>query len=209
MQLLFVRHGETDWNASLRYQGQLNIPLNERGRQQAHAVAQRLATYRVQAIYSSDLSRAAETAQIIGSHLQLSPLLLPELREIDVGHWEGLTPEELHQRYPDHMREYERDPANTVRLGGESYAQMQARALTALTMIHESHPGNPTIVCVSHGGTIRALICHILGLDLVHFGRMWADNASLSELRRTSKGWRLYRLNDCAHLEGTELAAGE
>jgi alpha-ribazole phosphatase len=209
MQLLFVRHGETDWNASLRYQGQLNIPLNERGRQQAHAVAQRLARYRVQAIYASDLSRAAETATIIGSHIQLAPVMVPELREIDVGHWEGLTPEELHQRYPDHMREHERDPANTVRLGGESYAQMQARALTALTMIHESHTGNPTIVCVSHGGTIRALICHILGLDLVHFGRMWTDNASLSELRRTSKGWRLYRLNDCAHLEGTELAAGE
>jgi alpha-ribazole phosphatase len=209
MRILFVRHGETEWNASLRYQGHADIPLNQRGRAQARAAAQRLARYGVQAVYSSDLSRAAETASIIAQELQLAPQPMPELREIDVGQWQGLTPEELYRRYPDHMREFDRDPARTVRLGGESYAQLQQRALLALTHIGEAHPDNQTVVAVSHGGTIRALLCHVIGLDLAYFGRMWLDNGSFTELQRGASGWRLLRLNDAAHLEGTNLATGE
>lgn len=209
MRILFVRHGETEWNASLRYQGHANIPLNEKGRAQAHAVAKRLKSYGVEAIYTSDLIRAEETARIIGADLKIPPKLMPDLREIDVGQWEGLTPEELYRRYPEHMREFDRDPARTVRLGGESYAQLQQRALTALNQIANNHQQGQTIVAVSHGGTIRALLCHVIGLDLAYFGRMWLDNGSLNELRRRSESWRLLRLNDVAHLEGTELATGE
>jgi broad specificity phosphatase PhoE len=107
------------------------------------------------------------------------------------------------------MREYDRDPARTVRLGGESYAQLQERALVALNRIRESHNPGETILAVSHGGTIRALLCHVIGLDLAYFGRMWLDNGSFTELRLGTNGWRLLRLNDTAHLEGTELASGE
>ena len=134
---------------------------------------------------------------------------MPQLREIDVGQWEGYTPEELYRRFPDHMREYERDPARTVRIGGESYAQLQQRALVALTQIEEQHQQGDTVLIVSHGGTIRAVLCHVIGLDLIYFGRMWLDNGSFTELRNGSNGWRLLRLNDAAHLEGTDLASGE
>jgi alpha-ribazole phosphatase/probable phosphoglycerate mutase len=209
MRLLFIRHGETEWNATLRYQGKANIPLNERGRAQARAAADRLARYGATALYTSDLARAAETADLIGQHLGLQPIPMPELREIDVGHWEGYTPEELYRRFPEHMREYDRDPARTVRLGGESYAQLQQRALIALKQIQQAHRPNDTILAVSHGGTIRSLLCDVIGLDLAHFGRMWLDNGSLTELRLGSHGWRLLRLNDAAHLEGTDLASGE
>jgi alpha-ribazole phosphatase len=209
MRLIFIRHGETEWNASLRYQGHMNIPLNERGRSQARAAAARLASYRPAALYASDLARAAETAEIIGVQLGFTPAQMPELREIHVGQWEGLTPEELYRRFPEHMREYDRDPARTVRLGGESYAQLQERALVALNRIRESHNPGETILAVSHGGTIRALLCHVIGLDLAYFGRMWLDNGSFTELRLGTNGWRLLRLNDTAHLEGTELASGE
>ncbi|HEU5089765.1 MAG TPA: histidine phosphatase family protein [Roseiflexaceae bacterium] len=209
MRILFVRHGETEWNASLRYQGHADIPLNDRGLAQARAAARRLATYNVAAIYTSDLARAAGTAAQIGEVLGLAPRPMPDLREIHVGQWEGLTPEELYRRYPDHMREYDRDPARTVRLGGESYAQLQERALRALTAIAEANPAADTVVAVSHGGTIRALLCHVIGLDLKYFGRMWLDNGSFTELRQASSGWRLLRLNDAAHLEGTTLASGE
>jgi broad specificity phosphatase PhoE len=209
MRILFVRHGETEWNATLRYQGHADIPLNERGRAQSQAAAQRLARYSVGAIYTSDLSRASETASIIGARLGSTPRPMPELREIDVGQWQGLTPEELYRRYPDHMREFERDPARTVRLGGESYAQLQVRALAALTQIGEAHPADATAVAVSHGGTIRALLCHVIGLDLGYFGRLWLDNGSFTEIQRGASGWRLVRLNDTAHLEGTALATGE
>lgn len=209
MRLILIRHGETDWNAALRYQGHAAVPLNDIGRAQARAAGARLRAAGAAALYASDLLRAAETAAILGAAVGLAPQQMPELREIDVGQWEGLTPEELYRRFPDHMREFERDPARTVRLGGESYAQLQARALAALTTIQRRHAPGETVLAVSHGGTIRALLCHVIGLDLAHFGRLWLDNGSFTELRLGSSGWRLTRLNDAAHLEGTDLAAGE
>lgn len=209
MRLILVRHGETEWNATLRYQGHANIPLNEQGRAQARKAAARLARYSAAAIYTSDIVRAAETAEIIGAMLGLAPKPMRDLREIDVGQWEGLTPEELYRRFPEHMEAFDRDPARTVRLGGESYAQLQERALAALNTIHAAHPGDELVLAVSHGGTIRALLCHIIGLDLARFGRLWLDNGSFTELRHGSHGWRLVRLNDAAHIEGMTFAKGE
>jgi broad specificity phosphatase PhoE len=209
MRLLLVRHGETPWNVTLQYQGQANVPLNERGREQARRCAARLMRYEATALYSSDIARAWETAELIGAALSLAPAPLPELREIDVGQWEGYTPEELYRRFPDHMAEYRRDPARTVRLGGESYAQLQARALVALNQIQERHRQGEVIVAVSHGGTIRALLCHVIGLDLENFGRMWLDNGSITELRMGRNGWRLMRLNDNAHVEDIIAEGGE
>jgi broad specificity phosphatase PhoE len=209
MRLLLIRHGETDWNATLKYQGHADIPLNEQGREQARKVGARVARYGAAALYTSDILRAAETAAIVGEITGLAPRPMPNLREIDVGRWEGLTPEELYRRFPEHMAAFDRDPARTVRLGGESYAQLQDRALVALKAIHAAHPGDELVLAVSHGGTIRALLCHIIGLDLGRFGRLWLDNGSLTELRHGAHGWRLVRLNDAAHMEGMIFAKGE
>ncbi|MFQ3661453.1 MAG: histidine phosphatase family protein [Chloroflexaceae bacterium] len=209
MRLILVRHGETPWNVTLQYQGHANVPLNERGREQARRAAARLRGLEVRALYASDIARAWQTAEIIGAALGQTPVPMPELREIDVGQWEGLTPEELYRRFPDHMAEYKRDPARTVRLGGESYAQLQTRALVALQRIQETHAQGDTVVAVSHGGTIRALLCHVIGLDLANFGRMWLDNGSLTELRLGRNGWRLMRLNDAAHVEDMVAEGGE
>lgn len=209
MRFILVRHGETPWNRTLQYQGHAPVPLNERGREQARRAAFRLARSGAVAIYSSDLPRAWETAEIIGEHLALRPVAMPDWREIDVGLWEGLTPDELYQRFPDHMREYDRDPAGTVRLGGESYAQLQARVLRAFRQIEAAHQSGETIIVVSHGGSIRALFCHIIGLDLANFGKLWLDNGSLSEIVRGRSGWRLLRMNDVAHLEDLVAEGGE
>lgn len=202
MRLIFVRHGETDWNVTLRYQGHSPVPLNERGREQARHTGGRLRHRAVTALYASDVLRAWETAQIIGDIIGLTPQPVAELREIDVGQWAGFTTAELEQRFPEHMRDYRRDPANTVRIGGESYAQLQTRALGALRNLQEQHHADDTIVAVSHGGTIRSVVCDILGINLLHFGKMWLDNASFTELRYEKETWRVYRLNDAAHLEG-------
>jgi broad specificity phosphatase PhoE len=209
MRLLLVRHGETPWNVTLQYQGQANVPLNERGLEQARRCAARLAGAGATALYSSDIARAWQTAEVLGATLGLTPAAVPELREIDVGQWEGYTPEELYRRFPDHMAEYRRDPARTVRLGGESYAQLQARALVALAQIERRHQQGEVIVAVSHGGTIRALLCHVIGLDLGNFGKMWLDNGSITELRMGRNGWRLMRLNDYAHVEDMVAEGGE
>lgn len=209
MRLILIRHGETDWNVTLKYQGQSQVPLNAQGRRQAELTAERLRRLQATALYASDITRAWETGMIIGAALNITLQPMPELREIDVGQWEGLTPEELYRRFPEHMAEYERDPARTVRLGGESYAQLQSRSLVALKRIQETYKLNDTILAVSHGGTIRALLCHVIGLDLIYFGRLWLDNGSLTELRYKENGWRLVRLNDAAHLEGLTREGGE
>ncbi len=209
MQFIFVRHGETDWNVTLQYQGFAPIPLNDRGRMQAARVAERLRAQSISALYASDLPRAWETAGVLGEAIGVPPVAVPDLREIDVGQWEGLTPEDLHERFPAHMAAYERDPANTVRLGGESYTQLQQRAVRAFRWMEAQHHAGDTIVAVSHGGTIRAIVCDVIGLELRYFGRMWLDNGGLCVLQRRKEHWRLLRLNDAAHLEDLAREGGE
>ncbi len=209
MRVLLVRHGETDWNASRRYQGNEPVALNAHGHAQAQAVAARLARSGAVALYTSPLIRAAETARHIAATTGLAPRALADLREIDVGQWQGLTPEELHAQFPAHMAEVARDPANTVRLGGESYAQLQQRALRTLEAIHAQHAADDTVIVVSHGGTIRTYICAFIGLDLRLFGNLWVDNGALCELRYRRDGWRVVSYNDAAHLAGGRFATGE
>ncbi len=207
MHLILVRHGETAWNAERRYQGHHPVPLNDRGRQQAARAGGRLKQLGAAGLYASDLARAWETAQIIGLATGLAPQPLPDLREIDDGQWAGLTPDELLARFPEHMATMRQAPDTTVRLGGESYAQMQLRTVRAFEQLVEQHRGQ-TVIGVSHGGAIRALVCHLLGAPLAHFGRLWIDNGGLVEIVAHSDGWRVLRLNDTAHLDGA-FALGE
>ncbi len=202
MRLLLIRHAETDTNAALRYGGLDQVPLNTKGRAQAQDLGKRLASYRAAAMYTSSVTRAVETAQVLGQGLSLAPQLMAELREIDMGQWESMTPEELYRRYPDHMREFERDPARPTRSGGESYAQLLQRAGHALQLIESAHRGDELVLAVTHGGVIRAMLFHAIGLGLGSFTSIMLDTASLTELRSTRSGWRLARLNDTAHLEG-------
>ncbi|MBA3469427.1 MAG: histidine phosphatase family protein [Herpetosiphonaceae bacterium] len=207
MHLILVRHGETAWNAERRYQGHHPVPLNERGRQQAARAGARLKNIDAVGLYASDIVRAWETAEIIGLATGLAPQPLPDLREIDDGQWAGLTPDELLARFPEHMATMRQAPDITMRIGGESYAQLQLRTVRAFEQLVDQHRGQ-TVIGVSHGGAIRALVCHLLGAPLAHFGRLWIDNGGLVEIVAHSDGWRVLRLNDTAHLDGA-LALGE
>ena len=137
-QLLLVRHGETDWNASGRLQGHTDRPLSDFGRRQARQLAEDLATEELDAIYASDLARARETAEIVGERLGLPVRLDPDLREKDWGNWEGLT-------------SVERDRVEFV---GESTEEHQERILRSLRNIAERHPDGHVLV-VTHGGSMR------------------------------------------------------
>jgi len=128
--LLLVRHGETDWNADGRLQGHTDRPLSEFGRRQARQLAEELADEELDAIYASDLSRARETAQVVGARLGLAAVLDPDLREKDWGTWEGLTAVEREQ----------------VELAGESTEAHKDRVLGALKRIAERHPGGRVLV---------------------------------------------------------------
>jgi len=148
--LLLVRHGETDWNADGRLQGQTDRPLSEFGRRQARQLADELAREELEAIYSSDLSRARETAEIVAERLGLPVVLDPDLREKDWGTWEGLTA-------------VERDRVEFV---GESTEAHQERILRALRRISERHPDGGRILVVTHGGSMRRVQTAALGMAL-------------------------------------------
>jgi broad specificity phosphatase PhoE len=148
--LLLVRHGETDWNADGRLQGHTDRPLSDFGCRQAQQLAAELADEELEAIYSSDLARARETAEIVGERLGLPVALDPDLREKDWGNWEGLTT-------------VERDRVEFV---GESTEAHQERMLRALRRISERHPGDGRVLVVTHGGSMRRVQTAALGMAL-------------------------------------------
>jgi broad specificity phosphatase PhoE len=148
--LLLVRHGETDWNAEGRLQGQTDRPLSDFGRRQARQLADEMADEELEAIYSSDLSRARETAAIVAERLGLPVVLDPDLREKDWGSWEGLT-------------SVERDRVEFV---GESTEEHRERILRALRRISERHPGGGRVLVVTHGGSMRRVQTAALGWAL-------------------------------------------
>lgn len=143
--LLLARHGETDWNREGRWQGWADPPLNETGRGQARELADQLRQTPFDAVYSSDLKRALETAEILAAPHGVPVLVDSGLREIDVGSWSGLTREEIRERFPD-----------GVRPDGETHDEHVARTRAALTRIARDHPGGRILV-VGHGGTIRSI----------------------------------------------------
>jgi 2,3-bisphosphoglycerate-dependent phosphoglycerate mutase len=166
--LLLARHGETDWNSERRWQGHADRPLNARGREQAHELAESLAGRRIDAIYASDLLRARETAEIVGAELGLPVTLDRNLREVDVGEWSGLVHTEIESRYPEGFRRWQQGLHGWV--GGESYDEMGERVVRALVSIAARHPGE-TVFVVSHGGAIRACQATAAGLRNDEFRR--------------------------------------
>ena len=148
--LLLVRHGETDWNADGRLQGHTDRPLSDYGRRQARKLAAELEDEELEAIYSSDLARARETAEIVGERLGLPVVLDPDLREKDWGTWEGLTA-------------VERDRVEFV---GETTEAHQERMLGALRRISELHPGDGRVLVVTHGGSMRRVQTAAMGMAM-------------------------------------------
>jgi probable phosphoglycerate mutase len=175
---LLVRHGETDWNRDNRFQGHADPPLNERGRAQAGELAERLAGEGVDAVYSSPLRRALETAEILAARLGLDVTAAEGLREIDVGEWQGLTRDEVARRYPDAFARWlALEPGWDH---GETYEQLGRRVLAAIRDIAERHPGERVVV-VTHGGPLRAVFAETAGVSYAELRRrVWsAPNCSV------------------------------
>jgi probable phosphoglycerate mutase len=198
IHVFVARHGETDWNREGRWQGQGGPGLNETGRIQARALAMRLSALHVDALYTSDLARARETAEIAATATGLTPVLEPGLREVDVGDWRGLTRDEVSRRDPDGYRRWLAGQAGWK--GGETYDQMHERVLAAVDrLVAASAVGR--IAVVSHGGAVRALAAHAVGLPGHERLRIdGARNCSLTTLAYGSDGARLVAYNDDGHL---------
>lgn len=202
--LYLVRHGETAWNREGRYQGHMDVPLAPEGLREAERLAQRLSSVAFDAIFSSDLSRCLATAEAIAA-LQKDArrdgvAVDRRLREMAYGRWEGLTLAEVRERYPDELAAYQRDAVGTRLEGGESFADVMARVRKFIGERIELRSGR--LLVVTHGGTLKAVLFHLLGLDPRLRGRFVVENGSLTVLR-LGEGVRprLLRLNDVAHLD--------
>jgi len=200
-RLLLCRHGQTSFNAALRFQGQMDEPLSDLGRQQAQCLGQRLAEEPIDAACSSDLCRARDTATLALGGRPVPLHLDQRLREVAFGRWEGLTFAEIKERFPDDVAARERDRVHFAMPGGESLAQLAQRVEGFLADMLPRHE-DQSILTIAHGGTVNALISSLLDIPLTSWWRLRNHNANLSVIHFTPDGPRLSTFNDTCHLAG-------
>ncbi|HEY3331170.1 MAG TPA: histidine phosphatase family protein [Capsulimonadaceae bacterium] len=214
MHLLIVRHGETVWNVERRIQGWGNSDLTDRGKRQARQLRDRLRSRSLAAVYSSDLSRAVDTAEIIAAPHHLAVNQLRELRETSWGDWEGKTAFEINAAHPELWAKFrnrgremsENDDSDdwdttTVVPNGETLSAASARISYALNLLHNEHRGEDDLVLVvGHGGSLRFFVTLALGLPPRGVRRFHLDNASLTHIAfSASHSPVLRQMNDTGH----------
>ncbi len=198
MKLFLVRHGQTDWNLTQRFQGHSDVPLNQVGHQQAMALKDRLSAQSVDCIYSSDLQRASETARVI-SNGRIEMRTDPRLREISFGVWEGLTYNEIKEKYPEALAAWESDLYQNSPTNGETLEQLERRVRSVLNELCEKHK-DQTVLVVAHGGVLQTLLCFVLDLSPAKYWQFRISPASLSEISFYPAGAIVNLLNDVSHL---------
>ncbi|MFO0756867.1 MAG: histidine phosphatase family protein [Byssovorax sp.] len=206
-RILLIRHGQTDDNKNLVFQGQGGRGLNAEGRAECQRLAERLAGMgaKLDAIFCSDLTRARESAEIVAAPLGLSPVADEGLREVYLGSWEGLAHQEIASRFPEEWAAWQRG-LDIRRGGGETYAELGDRMVAAVDRIAGgAHGGRLGIV--SHGGTIKVFVARVLGVGVASLRSFQvAANTSVSVVERREDGrYRLLVWNDVSH-RGDALA---
>lgn len=192
--IYLVRHGSVVGAETRRFIGHLDVPLSPRGEREAAALARRLASVKLAAAYSSDLSRARRTAEILTGPHRLEGVAVPALREFAMGRWEGLTAAEIRALDPAAFDAWMADVGRFQFPGGESLGDVAARVWPALEAIEARHAGGAVLV-VAHGGPNRIVLCRALGVPVERILSLGQDYAALSVMERNRDGWRLYLLN--------------
>ncbi|MBK8134682.1 MAG: histidine phosphatase family protein [Chloroflexi bacterium] len=200
-RVIFVRPGETDWNFSERWQGWLDVPLNTHGKHQVERLATLMRNISLGVLYSSDLRRAVETAEVIGRYSAIAPKIDARLRERNIGSWQGLRLDEVAVWFPEEFAAYMANRMNFQFPNGESLTQVQIRMKEAFEDILKENAAE-TVAIVSHTVSIRVLLAHLIeGYDPIT-ARL--GNSSVTTIERTASGWRIVVPNDVTHLEGLE-----
>jgi len=200
IRLYLVRHGLTIWNHEFRYQGHTDISLSSEGIAQAKALQQRFQLENFTAIFCSDLQRAQETARIINQPHKLRIQVNQYFKEINFGEWEGLTYDDLKDKYPEQIKVWQKTP-HLLRLErGETFVELRDRALIGIREITSKYPeGN--ILIVTHGGTIASLICGLLEEPLTKMWDYKQKNSAVNILNISDKKVTIELLNDTSHLQ--------
>lgn len=202
-RFILVRHGETEWNREDRMRGWLDVPLNDRGRRQALATARALEGETIQAVYSSPLSRALDTAGPIADSRGLAVVPFEPIKDFHFGSWEGLTRTEVKERFADLYRVYETDPGSFRAPGGESLAGLHERVLAGLETLADRHAGE-TVALASHAVTCQIALLAIQGLGPGRYWNLRQGNCAVNVFFRGPRGWVVERINDTCHLAGVD-----
>jgi len=198
--LIAIRHGETEWNCVGRFQGHLNSELNAEGRSQAQALGARLAAERFDLLLSSDLGRALQTASAIAMHTGHEILVDARLRERRMGIFQGLTPTEVQERYPEDYARFKSHDPDYVIPEGESARQLFRRCVTCFTELAERHAGL-TLATVTHGGVLAMLYRHARAMPLEAPRDFPLHNTGVNRFRHRQGAWELQSWGDIAHLD--------
>ena len=199
-RILLVRHGETEWNRVERFRGRADVPLNEKGLAQAEATGWRIASqWRPVAVYASPLSRAVRTAEAIAKHFGLPVQIHNGLLDISYGEWQGLSPDEVRERWPEALRAWYEAPQAARIPGGESLDEVRARGLAAVNELATRHDGD-TIALVGHTVMNRAILLGVPGLPTDRFWRLRQDTCAINVFEADRGDFTLVALNDTCHL---------
>ena len=205
MRLILVRHGESDWNRTGRYQGQEDAPLSELGLRQAEALANRLRHEHIHAIYTSPLQRARRTADAIARYHPAVPFTEETaLYEIHHGVWQGLLAADVRERYSELLEEWRNHPTRCQMPGGESFSNILRRTLNFQERLCRLHTGQ-TILLSTHDVVVKILIADALGMHMDRINRLWVTNASISVIEYTSTLPFLVSLSEACHLGHLEV----
>jgi broad specificity phosphatase PhoE len=197
VQIVLVRHGATDWNLQGRCQGATDRELNAAGIRQAEEIATALTAESIHVIYSSNLKRARQTAQLISQPHNLPVLIEEDVRELDHGELEGLTFDEIKENYPDFIQRWRTEPAEIQLPGGERLIDVAERAWNGLNRIVRRHSVAESIVVVSHNFPILGILCRITATHLNNYRSFHLDPCGVTRLHHNgADDWRITQVNN-------------
>ncbi len=198
--IILVRHGQTEWNRIERFRGRADVPLNETGLAQAKATGKRIAAeWHPVAVYTSPLSRSVKTAEAIAGHYNLEVQPHPGLVDIDYGQWQGLSPEEARQRWPEEVDAWYNRPHLARIPGGETLDELRIRLMQTVNELTDRNPGE-TIVLVGHTVINRMILLGVLSLGNERFWRIKQDTCAINVFEVDGDEFTLVSLNDTCHL---------
>lgn len=197
-RIILVRHGQTEWNVAEVFRGRIDIELDETGLRQADLLAEYLSHRKLEAVYSSPLQRALQTAEAIARHYGLTVEIVPGLNDVDFGEWQGLAHGDVRTRYSEVYRDWTTNPRCTKFPSGESLEEVRQRALAVVDKVTKQ-PG--TVVLASHRVVHKLLICALLGLDDSHFWNIRIDTCGMTTFDFTDGQFVLTEHNNTSFLE--------
>jgi broad specificity phosphatase PhoE len=204
MELVLVRHGETELNRADVFRGRADPPLNERGLRQAEAASRGLAGLPLEAAYASPLARAVQTARIIAEPHRVEVEAHPLFIDVDYGEWSEKDIVEVGRRWPREFSLWQEDPASLRFPGGESLPEVRERLEKGLELLRRRHGGR--VLLVGHKVVNRIILCICLGLGLEGIWRLDQSNGAINLIDEAPGGWLLRRMNDVSHLSGCASA---